>query len=87
MSAIHTITSREFNQHASAAKKQAAEGPVFITDRGEPAFVLMNISDYRQLAGGPREISLLQLMDSLPSSSEVEDFEIAPLEVDLRPGT
>ncbi len=34
---ITTMTSREFNQDTSRAKKAAARGPVFITDRGWPA--------------------------------------------------
>ncbi|MFA5980188.1 MAG: hypothetical protein WC818_18290 [Pseudomonas sp.] len=36
---ITTISSREFNQDTSGAKKAARMGPVFITDRGKPAHV------------------------------------------------
>ncbi|MCF9010316.1 type II toxin-antitoxin system Phd/YefM family antitoxin, partial [Pseudomonas carnis] len=36
---ITTISSREFNQDTSGAKKAARKGPVFITDRGKPAHV------------------------------------------------
>ncbi len=46
-----TMTSREFNQDASGAKKAARSGPVFITDRGRPAHVLMTIADYQRLVG------------------------------------
>lgn len=46
-----TISSREFNQNVSAAKRAAESEPVFITDRGEPAFVLMSIEHYRHLTG------------------------------------
>src|ERR1700736_4028278 len=49
---VTTLTSREFNQDASGAKKAARRGPVFITDRGRPAHVLLTIEDYRRLAGG-----------------------------------
>jgi prevent-host-death family protein len=49
---VTTFTSREFNQDASGAKKAAARGPVFITDRGRPAHVLLTIEDYQRLAGG-----------------------------------
>ena len=49
---VTTFSSRDFNQHASEAKKAADKGPVFITDRGRPAHVLLSIEDYRQLAGG-----------------------------------
>lgn len=31
-----TMTSREFNQDTSRAKRAAESGPVFITDRGPP---------------------------------------------------
>jgi prevent-host-death family protein len=47
-----TMTSREFNQDTSRAKKAARKGPVFITDRGRPAHVLLTIDDYQRLAGG-----------------------------------
>jgi prevent-host-death family protein len=50
--AVTTLTSREFNQDTSRAKKAARQGPVFITDRGRPAHVLLTIEDYRRLAGG-----------------------------------
>jgi len=41
--AIKTLSSREFNQDTSGAKKAANHGPVFITDRGKPAHVLLSI--------------------------------------------
>jgi prevent-host-death family protein len=49
---IRTMTSREFNQSASAAKKASLNGPVFITDRGTPSHVLLSIDEYRKLTGG-----------------------------------
>ena len=55
---VTTLSSREFNQDTSGAKKAARKGPVFITDRGQPAHVLMSIEDYRRLAGG--QFSLLE---------------------------
>lgn len=48
---IVTMTSREFNQSASQAKRAAKNGPVFITDRGEPSHVLLSIDEYRKLTG------------------------------------
>ncbi len=54
---ITTISSREFNQDTSRAKKAASEGPVFITDRGKPAHVLLSIEEYRRLTGGIRNIA------------------------------
>ena len=80
---IHSVTSREFGHNVSSAKHLARQGPVFITDRGEPAFVLLNIDQYQSLAGGEREQSLLALMDGLPDTSGIDDFEIEPLGVGL----
>lgn len=55
-----TISSREFNQDIGQAKRAAEDGPVVITDRGEPAFVLMRFDAYRRLAGqAPRIRDLL----------------------------
>ena len=48
---LTTITSRTFNQDASGAKRAAQNGPVFITDRGKPAHVLLSIEAYRRLTG------------------------------------
>lgn len=48
---ITTLTSREFNQDTGKAKKAARRGPVFITDRGRPAHVLMSIEQYEAIAG------------------------------------
>jgi hypothetical protein len=51
---ITTISSRQFNQDAGGAKKAAAAGPVFITDRGRPAHVLLTFEAYQELVGaGP----------------------------------
>jgi len=46
---ITTLSSREFNQGASEAKRAANNGPVFITDRGRPAHVLLSFEDYQRL--------------------------------------
>jgi hypothetical protein len=37
---ITILSSREFNQDTSRAKTAASNGPVFITDRGKPTYVL-----------------------------------------------
>ncbi|WEN15393.1 type II toxin-antitoxin system prevent-host-death family antitoxin [Rhodanobacter sp. AS-Z3] len=59
---ITTLSSREFNQDTSGAKKAARRGPVFITDRGQPAHVLLSIEDYTQLAGHQANIVELLVM-------------------------
>ena len=53
---ITTVTSRELNQDIAGAKRAATSGPVFITDRGRPAHVLLCIEDYRRLAGDRRSL-------------------------------
>lgn len=53
------MTSREFNQDTSGAKKAAESGPVYITDRGRPAHVLMTFEAYEQLVGPQRALDLL----------------------------
>ena len=63
------FTSRDFNQRASEAKKAANDGPVFITDRGRPAHVLLSIQEYRRLTGGSRKIADLLAM---PGAEDVE---------------
>ncbi len=64
-----TITSREFNQDAAGAKRAANTGPVFITDRGRPAHVLLSIEQYRQLTGQPA--SIIDLL-ALPGSEDLD---------------
>ena len=54
-----TMSSRQFNQDTSRAKKAAEKGPVYITDRGKPAHVLLSIEDFEQLLGEQRVIDLL----------------------------
>lgn len=74
--AIRTMTSREFNQDTSAAKKAADQGPVIITDRGEPAHVLLSFEEWRRLSGGRR--SLAEAL-AHPGSADVE-FEAPRIE-------
>jgi prevent-host-death family protein len=69
---ITTLTSREFNQGASEAKRAANNGPVFITDRGRPAHVLMSIELYQSITGSHKKIADLLAM---PGIADV-DFEI-----------
>ena len=66
---ITTLTSREFNQDTSRAKKAAEHGPVFITDRGTTAHVLLSIVEYKRLAGLGETVSDLL---ALPGSEDTE---------------
>lgn len=53
------MSSREFNQDTSGAKKAAENGPVYITDRGRPAHVLLTFDAYEELVGPQRTLDLL----------------------------
>ena len=68
---ITSISSREFNQGASEAKRAANNGPVFITDRGRPAHVLMSIEHYQRITGSHKKIADLLAM---PGIADI-DFE------------
>lgn len=63
------MSSHQFNQDTSAAKRSAAEGPVFITDRGRPAHVLLSIEEYRKLTGGGASIGDMLAM---PEAADIE---------------
>jgi prevent-host-death family protein len=69
--AITTLSSREFNQDTSRAKKAARKGPVFITDRGRPAHVLLSIKDYEKITN--KRQNILDLL-AMPGVAEI-DFE------------
>jgi prevent-host-death family protein len=66
---ITTLSSREFNQDTSRAKRAAAEGPVFITDRGRPAHVLLSIEEYQRITGRHRKIANALAM---PGTADIE---------------
>ena len=70
MTTPNTLTSREFNQETGKAKKHADAGPVFITDRGRPRYVLLSFHDYRRLTGTDRNIADLLAMPG------VEDIDL-----------
>lgn len=76
--AITTLSSREFNQDTGGAKTAANRGPVFITDRGKPAHVLLSMADYQRLLGQPTKISELLAM------AHVEISEFNPPKVEIR---
>ncbi|WP_028387766.1 type II toxin-antitoxin system Phd/YefM family antitoxin [Legionella fairfieldensis] len=73
--AISTFSSREFNQDVSKIKKASAQGPVFITDRGHPAHVLLTIEDYLKLSKTKETIVDLLAM---PDTTDI-DFEAPKL--------
>jgi prevent-host-death family protein len=78
---VATMSSREFNQDSARAKREAKEGPVFITERGEPALVLLSIDEYRRLKS-PRK-SLLEVLRPAPGL-EI-DFEPPRIDWEAKP--
>lgn len=74
--AITTLSSREFNQDAGRAKRAASKGPVFITDRGRPAHVLLSIKEYQKITN--KRESILDLL-AMPEAAEIE-FEFPRLD-------
>lgn len=64
-----TITGREFNQDVARAKRAARQGPVIITDRGRPAYVLMRHETYRRLR---RQGPGIRVLLSHPESEEID---------------
>ena len=77
---ITTLSSREFNQDTSRAKKASSKGPVFITDRGKPAHVLLSIEEYQRLSGQRRNIVNVL---SMPGLADIE-FDPPKLQISVR---
>lgn len=73
--AITKMSSRQFNQDTSKAKRAAKRGPVFITDRGRPSHVLLSAEEYERITAGGKSIGELLAM---PEAEEIE-FEPARL--------
>jgi prevent-host-death family protein len=69
------MTSRELNQDVGRAKRAAEQGPVFITDRGRPAHVLLSIDDYRRLAGSRPTLAEALAM---PGSTDIDHDTTRP---------
>ena len=62
---ITTLSSRELNQDIGRAKKAALQGPVVITDRGHPAYVLLTFAQYQRLTGQQRSLAEALAMPGL----------------------
>lgn len=67
---ITTISSREFNHNVTKAKRASMEGPVFITDRGHTAHVLLSIEEYQKIT--QQQVSIVDLLTMDSEASNVE---------------
>jgi prevent-host-death family protein len=78
---ITILSSGELNRDVACAKKATKNGPVFITDRGKPAYVLLSIEEYQRLTKQRRNIA-----DSLamPEAADIE-FEPQRVTIETRP--
>ncbi len=70
---MKSISSREFNQDVSQAKRLARFEPVFVTDRGKPTHVLMSIEAFRRLSGETENIVDMLAMPGLAEPAPVAD--------------
>lgn len=68
-----TLPSREFNQNPSVARKASIDGPVFITDRGKPVQVILDINEYRKLTKTEKTVA-----DIFSPTKEVACLEFEP---------
>ena len=67
------FSSLDFERDVCCTKRAADKGPVIVTEREVPAYVLLRYDEYRRLTpGGP---TIRELLD-LPGSEDVE-YEVA----------
>ena len=70
---ITTLSSEEFDQNPSRAKRAAKDGPVFITEHGIHAYVLLTMEEYRKITS--KRESIVDLL-AMPEMAEIDiDFE------------
>lgn len=75
------FSSRDFTRDVAAAKAAALTGPVLITDRGHPAFVMLNIDEYHRLQGkAPTLFALMRQLPEIPNDAT----EISRMDVEFR---
>jgi PHD/YefM family antitoxin component YafN of YafNO toxin-antitoxin module len=68
----NTMSSRDFNQDIAKAKRAAVHAPVFVTDRGRPAHVLMSMAYFEELLA---QIQSPKTMAELLAMPGIEDIE------------
>lgn len=76
---MSAMSAREFNRDVSAARRAADRGPAVVTDRGEPAYVLLSIAEYRALKDKRSLVERLSMDDDI----DIE-FERSPEPIDPR---
>jgi PHD/YefM family antitoxin component YafN of YafNO toxin-antitoxin module len=84
---VKVISSRDFNQDVSQAKRAARIEPVFVTDRGKTTHVLMSIEAYRKLSGQTETIVDLLAMAAPVAPDVALDVTAGSTEVWDSPGS
>jgi hypothetical protein len=97
--AITNLSSRAFDKHIRRAKKAAKAGPVFISEHGKPAYVLLTIETYQKLGvergdtlsetpllvkSPPNSTSKMSIVDLLGIPPGFEDVEIEFPRLDIK---
>ena len=77
---MKSISAREFNQDTARAKRAANDGPVFITDRGKRAYVLLTNAEYERLTRKPR--SIVEAL-AMPGVEDIDLDSVLPSRRDL----
>lgn len=67
-----TMTSREFNQHASRALALSQQEPVFITKWGKVVSVIESFQDYRQKQ---KQETLAEAFLTPDLAADIDDFD------------
>lgn len=78
---MQSISSREFNQDVGKAKRAAEKEPVFITDRGTPAHVLLTVDQYYKLIHSSKSVADLLAM---PDCTDIEFEPVRDMDSNLR---
>jgi len=73
---VTTFSSREFNQDVTKAKRAAKNGPVIITERGNPSHVLLAFTEYKKITNTQRNLVEIIAM--------TEDVDFEPPKMDLK---
>lgn len=60
---MQTMTCRQFNQHIGQAQRAAQNAPVFITNRGKAAYVLLSKTEYDRLTQSQQNLAELLACD------------------------
>jgi len=80
---MQTMTSIMFNKNVSLAKRSSHNGPVFITDRGRIAYVLMRYEDYIESTNQKNLAQLLACEESADIEFDPEPMNFHAKDVDF----